>query len=247
MIIRTVNVKTILTPSKVYPYVINPYIGCEFGCIYCYACFMKKFTGHRDPWGQFVDVKINAATLLQKEIAKKQKDQVWLSGVCDPYQPSEKRYKLTRSCLKLLVENDWPVVIQTKSDLVLRDMDIIKQSQSCEVGFTITTVNDSIRKLFEPKAPPVTERIRALHTLKNAGITTYAMIAPMLPDCEKLIDLLEGCVDYIYIDRMNYYYAHSVYKKHKLESYCTNQYFFSASNEIAEKCKKAGIVYYSCF
>ncbi len=184
--------KTILSVSKVYPYVINPYTGCQHGCSYCYARFMKRVTGHREPWGEFVDVKINAADLLRVEIKKKKRGRVWISGVCDPYQPLEAQYKLTRQCLEILAQHTWPVVIQTRSPLVLRDIDIIKDAQDFEVGFSVTTADDRIRKLFEPHAPPINDRIEALDELHKAGIRTYAMIAPMLPGAEGLAVLLKG-------------------------------------------------------
>jgi DNA repair photolyase len=103
---------------------------------------MKRFTGHKEPWGEFVDVKINAPELLGKEIKKKRNGTVWVSGVCDPYQPLEKRYKLIRKCLEILVQNYWPVIIQTRSPLVVRDMDIFRKSKDFEVGLTITTASD---------------------------------------------------------------------------------------------------------
>jgi len=241
MVIRNIQAKSILSVSKVYDYVVNPYVGCQFGCLYCYARYMKKFTGHKEPWGTFVDSKDNAAVLLQKEIAKKKKGLVWISGVCDPYQPLEKKYAITRACLTILIENDWPVIIQTKSNLVLRDVDIIKNASSCDVGLSITTANDSIRKLFEPQSTAIADRIDAIKQLKKHGIRTYVMIAPMLPGCENLIDMLAGSVDYVYVDKMNYHYADSVYKKYALEQYCDNSYFFSASHEIAYRCEKEGI------
>ena len=96
MQIKEIHAKSILSPSKVYDYVINPYVGCQHACSYCYARFMKRFTGHKEPWGEFVDVKINAPDLLSKEIKRKKVGSVWVSGVCDPYQPLEKKYALTR-------------------------------------------------------------------------------------------------------------------------------------------------------
>ena len=149
MIIKEIQSKTILSVSKVYPYVINPYMGCQHGCSYCYARFMKRFTGHREPWGQFVDVKVNAPDLLKQDITKKKPGRVWVSGVCDPYQPLEAKYKLTRQCLEILAQNDWPVTIQTRSSLVLRDIDILKEGRYFEVGLTVTTADDSMRTLFE--------------------------------------------------------------------------------------------------
>jgi DNA repair photolyase len=225
MIIKEIQSKSILSASKVYPYVINPYVGCQHNCSYCYAHFMKRFTGHKEPWGQFVDVKLNAPDLLKKEITRKKVDRVWISGVCDPYQPLEGRYKLTRQCLEILAGNDWPVTVQTRSPLVLRDLDILKMGQSFEVGLSITTADDAIRKLFEPNAPPIKERVRALDELHWAGIRTYAMIAPILPMAETLAEILAGKVDSVIIDRMNYHYGDWVYRKYGLEEYLTDDYF----------------------
>ena len=155
LIVKEILAKTILSESKIYPYVINPYTGCQHGCWYCYARFMKRVTGHKEPWGEFVDVKINAADLLREEIQKKKRGKVWVSGVCDPYQPLEATYRLTRQCLEILARNYWPVIIQTRSPLVLRDIDIIKDARDFEVGFSVTTADERIRKLFEPDAPPI--------------------------------------------------------------------------------------------
>ncbi len=203
MMVREIQSKTILSVSKVYPYVINPYTGCQHGCSYCYARFMKRFTGHREPWGQFVDVKVNAPHLLKQEITRKKPGRVWVSGVCDPYQPLEAKYQLTRQCLEILAQNDWPATIQTRSALVLRDIDILKEGKYFEAGLSVTTADDGIRKLFEPDAPPIMDRIRALDELHRAGIRTYAMIAPILPGAEDLAEILAGKIDFAIIDRMN--------------------------------------------
>ncbi len=241
MIIREIQAKSILSASKIYPYVINPYVGCQHACSYCYARYMKKFTGHKEPWGTFVDVKINAAELLRKEVCKKKKAPVWISGVCDPYQPLERQYKLTRQCLQILVGDDWPVVIQTRSALVLRDVDIIKEAKNLEVGFSVTTADDGIRKLFEPGAPPIPERLNALAELHRMGVRTYAMIAPILPGAETLVPLLAGAVDYILVDRMNYHYADFIYRNHGLEEEMTEEYFTRVSKRITSDCCRLGI------
>ena len=238
MIVKEVQAKSILSTSKVYDYVVNPYIGCQHACSYCYARFMKRFTGHREPWGDFVDVKSNAANLLRVEINKKKQGRVWVSGVCDPYQPLEAKYKLSRQCLEILARNNWPAIIQTRSPLVLRDMDIIRQGKGFEVGFSVTTADDGIRKLFEPKAPPVNERIRALDELHKAGIRTYAMVAPMLPGAEGLAELLEGKVDYVLIDRMNYHYADWIYRKYGLQDKLTDE-FFQRTTRILDSIRNA--------
>ena len=239
--VREIQSKSILSASQIYPYVINPYVGCQHACSYCYARYMKKFTGHKEPWGTFADVKVNAAELLQKEIGRKKKDTVWISGVCDPYQPLEAKYLLTRQCLQILAENDWPVVVQTRSPLVLRDMDIFKAAKDIEVGFSVTTANDDIRKLFEPHAPPISERVAALAELHRSGIRTYAMIAPLLPGAENLMKMLEGAVDYILVDRMNYHYADWVYRKHGWDDKRTDEFFRVAGDRIATECGKLGM------
>mgnify|MGYP001207992839 CR=1 FL=1 len=239
--VRKIQSKTILSASKIYPYVINPYVGCQHACTYCYARYMKKFTGHKEPWGTFVDVKINAAELLQKEITRKKKDTVWISGVCDPYQQLEAKYKLTRQCLQILVHNDWPVIIQTRSPLVLRDIDIIKETKNIEVGFSVTTADENIRKLFEPHAPPIPARLNALAELHRSGIKTYAMIAPALPGSESLVKMLAGNIDYILVDRMNYHYADSIYKKSGLEDRLTEKYFSWVGQKIMFDCELLGI------
>ncbi len=233
LVVKEIQAKTILSKSKVYPWVINPYTGCQHGCWYCYARFMKRVTGHREPWGEFVDVKINAADLLRVEIKKKRRGKVWVSGVCDPYQPLEAKYRLTRQCLEILARNTWPGIIQTRSPLVLRDIDIIKDAQDFEVGLSITTADDRIRKLFEPQAPPINDRIQALGELHDAGIRTYAMIAPVLPGAEGLAELLKGKIDYVLIDRMNYHYADWVYRKYGMEDKLTDDLFYRMRQELA--------------
>lgn len=241
LMVREIEAKSILSASKIYSYVINPYVGCEHACSYCYARYMKRFTGHSEPWGTFVDVKMNAAELLAKEIGKKKKATVWISGVCDPYQPLEAKYQLTRRCLQTLIANDWPVVVQTRSPLVLRDMDIIKDGKHIEVGFSVTTADDRIRKVFEHQAPPIGQRLKALAELHDAGIRTYAMIAPLLPGAENLAEVLAGKVDYVLVDRMNYHYADHLYRKFHLEEKLSDGYFNWACEKIRTDCERLGI------
>jgi len=241
MNVKEIQSKTILSVSKIYSYVINPYVGCQHACTYCYARFMKRFSKHKEPWGEFVDVKINAADLLLVEINKKKPGSVWISGVCDPYQPLEAKYELTRKCLKILANHDWPVIMQTRSPLVLRDLDILREVPNIEVGFSITTADDNIRALFEPNAPPIKERLKALDELHLSGIKTYAMIAPILPGAELLTKALEGKVDYILVDRMNYNHANWVYTKYRLQDNLSDDFFSRTGRELADVCMKSGI------
>lgn len=241
MIIKEILSKTILSSSKIYPYVVNPYVGCQHSCSYCYARFMKRFTHHHEPWGQFVDAKINAPELLAKEIKSKKPQRVWVSGVCDPYQPVERKYKLTRQCLQLLVQDGWPVTIQTRSPLVLRDLDILARGRDLEAGLSVTTADDGIRKLFEPFAPSIDERVRALDDLHHAGLHTYAMIAPMLPGAEDLAELLAGKVDYVLVDRMNYTHSNWVYQKYGLQAKQTDEYFDETRHRLDREFARSGI------
>jgi len=241
MIIRETQAKAILSVSKIFDYALNPYTGCEHACSYCYARFMRRFSGHREPWGDFVDVKLNAPDLLAVEIGRKRRGSVWVSGVCDPYQPLEERYRLTRDCLKILVRCQWPVRIQTRSPLVLRDVDVLREGRDLEVGLSVTTADDSVRRLFEPRAPTIEERLRALAELHDAGVRTFAMIAPMLPGAESLAALLEGKVDHVLVDRMNYNYGDWVYRKHGLSDCRADGFFEMAAAELSSGLADRGI------
>lgn len=207
LIVKKIKVKSVLTRSGIpgVDYCINPYVGCFHGCRYCYATFMKRFTGHTEAWGSFVDVKVNSPEVLQRQLQRKARGRVMISSVTDAYQPIEAKYKLTRKCLEVLLQYQFPVDILTKSPLVLRDLDLIKEFKDIEVGITVTTNDEKIRKVFEPKAPSITARINTLKKLHNNGINTYAFIGPVLPmNPEALLENINPHVDSIIIDRMNY-------------------------------------------
>jgi len=241
VIVKERFAKAILSESKVYDYTINPYVGCEHGCTYCYARFIKRFTGHKEAWGDFVDVKVNALSLLEREVKGKRVGRVWISGICDPYQPVEREYGLTRGCLEILSERGWPATVQTKSPLVLRDLDLLKGFGGAEVVFTVTTADDGVRRIFEPKAPSVDERIEALGRLSSEGIRTRAMIAPILPGAEGLASMLRGRVESALIDRMNYHYADWVYRRHGLEYAMGDEFFAKEGNALAKALEREGI------
>jgi DNA repair photolyase len=207
LIVKKIKVKSVLTRSGIpgVDYCINPYVGCFHGCRYCYATFMKRFTGHTEAWGSFVDVKVNSPEVLQRQLQRKARGRVMISSVTDAYQPIEAKYKLTRKCLEVLLQYQFPVDILTKSPLVLRDLDLIKEFKDIEVGVTVTTNDEKIRKVFEPKAPSITARINTLKKLHNNGINTYAFIGPVLPmNPEALLENINPHVDSIIIDSMNY-------------------------------------------
>ncbi|MBC7264068.1 MAG: radical SAM protein [Chloroflexi bacterium] len=212
MIIREIHCKSILTKSGIegVDYALNPYVGCAHGCVYCYASFMKRFTGHKEEWGTFVDVRVNAPEVLAKQMRRAKRGNIAIGTVTDPYQPLEKKYEITRACLEVLTAYDFPISILTKSALVLRDLDLLRRLQDVEVGFTITTPDDGVRRLFEPRSSPVPARLEALSELAKAGIKTWAFYGPVLPllsDTEEQMDVLFGelakaGVSYVYVDSM---------------------------------------------
>ena len=241
MIVKEIYAKTILSKSKVQDYTINPYIGCQHACTYCYARFIKRFTGHKEPWGEFVDVKINAPSLLAHEIKKKKRGRVWVSGLCDPYQPLETKYEVTRKCLEILSKHDWSPTVQTKSPLVLRDIDLLRNFNDVQVTVTVTTADEGIRRIFEPNAPSVMQRLETLEKLHAARIKTSLMIAPVLPMAENLVTKLSGKVDHAIIDKMNYHHADWVYRKYGLE-YARNEKFLSQQKtKLVDALTREGI------
>ncbi len=202
MKIKEVECKSVLSDTKLYglDYSLNPYTGCGHSCAYCYAVFMKKFTGHEEDWGSFVDVKVNAPEVLDKEVRKKEKGSVLLSSVTDAYQPLEEEYEITREILEILQENGFNVSILTKNDLVLRDMDILKRFDhgSLSIGFTINFLSEGDRKLWEPGASKIDERIEALRRLEEEGIPTYVHVGPWLEGITNLEKILNRVEDYVY-------------------------------------------------
>ncbi|MDD1674820.1 MAG: radical SAM protein [Methanomicrobiales archaeon] len=160
---------------------LNPYTGCTHACAYCYARFMMRFARTHEPWGSFVHPKVNCPERLVTQLRRMKPRKVMISSVTDPYQPAEADYGLTRSCLLLLVETGCTISILTKSALVIRDSDILKKCPCCEVGFSITTLDDRIAAIIEPGASLPSERIAVLRELGEAGIRTWVFIAPVLP------------------------------------------------------------------
>ena len=237
--IREISVRTALTKSGIpgMRYCINPYVGCVHACKYCYATFMKRFTGHIEAWGSFVDVKINAPEVLRKQLKRAERGGIIMSSVTDPYQPIEAKYRITRKCLEVLDLFKFPVNILTKSPLVLRDIDIISKLKDSEVGLTITTDNDKVRKIFEPRAPTIAARIEALKKLHKAGIDTYVFIGPLLPmDPESLAKQIRPYISGILIDRMNYINKTKwIYKKYNIEKWLDEEF----TGDIIERLNKS--------
>jgi DNA repair photolyase len=248
--VKEVKAKSILNRSKIFDYCLNPYTGCQINCAYCYArLFMRRYSGHTEPWGEFVDVKVNAPEILKNQLDRAKRGTVWISSVCDPYQPLEATYQLTRSCLKELAKKDFPVNIQTKSKLVLRDVDLFQEFKAIEVGCTVTTDDEQVAKLFEPGATPVGERLRALETLHSSGVNTFAFIGPLLPgNPERLIESLEGTVETVLIDRMNYVYSvRGFYRKLGLAEKMTEGFFREYRERLIAELEKRNMRFQALF
>ena len=202
--------KSIINSSGIegVDYAVNPYIGCAHACTYCYAKFMTRWYHKGEKWGTFVDVKKNAKECLLKDVEGRRRGVILLSSVTDAYQPAEKKYGLTRSLLKVLVNHDFPVEILTKSSLVTRDLDILTRFDEVEVGLTVTTFDERVRRTFEPGASPIEERLDALKLFSDAGIPTYAFLGPLLPyvsepGFEALLNRLAESVNRVLVDRLN--------------------------------------------
>lgn len=231
MDVTEITAKTILVKSRIpgADYVINPYLGCAHGCRYCYAVFMRRYARHHPgaPWGSFVEAKINLAPVLRAELARKKRPgRVILSSVCDPYQPVELRYRLTRSALNLLAEFGWGIDILTRSPLVLRDLDLLSAIPQVTVGLSITTDDDRVRQVLEPQAPPIPARIATLKKLAQAGLSPWVFIAPMLPmNPDRLYELIGPYVGEVMMDPLNYRQRISqVFRRHRWDYELTDAY-----------------------
>lgn len=217
---KEIQAKTMLVKSNIpdADYVINPYTGCIFGCLYCYASFMSRFVGESvDNWGKFLYVKANAVEALERQLARwpdrQRKSSVLISSVTDPYQGAEAKYKLTRGILQTFAKEKYPgqISILTKSHLVLRDKDILKKLKKADVGMTVTTTDDKISRFLEVRAPPASKRIAALKELHEEGIDTYAFVGPLFPHFKYQPELLDNLfgeladaeVDSVYVEHLN--------------------------------------------
>jgi DNA repair photolyase len=164
-----------------FEWTCNPYVGCTFGCTYCYAAFLPQARRPPEEWGKWLTAKKNAAALAEKQAPKVAGQAVYLSSVTDPYQPAERSLMLTRGILEALAEHQPRLTVQTRGPLVARDVDVLKQFRSLRVNMSIPTDSESVRQRFEPKAPPLEKRWAALRELREAGIAVGVCVTPTLP------------------------------------------------------------------
>ncbi len=182
-----INARSIFSPATGYirrggfDWTCNPYVGCSFGCTYCYAMFLPQSRRPKEDWGKWFQAKSNAVDLARKQAPSIAGQAVYMSSVTDPYLPAERRLGLTRGILEALVPHQPRLLIQTRGPLVMRDLDVLRQFESVRVNLSIPTDSEPVRRVFEPKAPPLEQRWQALAQVKGAGLPAGICITPLLP------------------------------------------------------------------
>ncbi len=204
MIVKEKQVKDVITKSNlpVSDYSVNPYTGCEHACKYCYACFMKRFTNHPEDWGEFIDVKFWQPI---KNPDKYNGKELFIGSVTDPYQPIEEKYKRTRALLEELQGSKAILSIATKSDLVLRDLDLIKTFPNARVSWSINTLDEQFRSDMD-KGVSIERRLAAMKTFHDAGVRTTCFISPIFPqitDVKAIVERAKKDCNIIWLENLN--------------------------------------------
>lgn len=203
-IIKDVDTKSVLTKSNlpVSDYSVNPYVGCTHSCKYCYASFMKRFTNHPEPWGSFVDVKHWPKINNPQRYAGKE---LFIGSVTDPYQPLEETYGRTRALLEQMQGSGCKISIATKSDLILRDLDLIKTFPDARVSWSINTLDEAFREDMDD-AVSVERRLTAMEAFHDAGVRTTCFISPIFPgitDVPAIIRRAKQLCNLIWLENLN--------------------------------------------
>lgn len=203
-IVRLVEGKSILTKSNLpaADYSANPYTGCAHACKYCYASFMKRFSDHPEPWGGFVDVKHWPEIKNPRRYAGKE---VFIGSVTDPYQPLEETWGRTRALLEQLKGSGCKISISTKSDLILRDLDIIKTFPNARVAWSVNTLDEAFRADMDQGAS-IARRLAAMKAFHDAGVETVCFISPIFPgitDVPGIIRRVKGQCGFIWLENLN--------------------------------------------
>lgn len=202
--IHDIDVKSVMTKSSlpVGGYSVNPYVGCPHACKYCYASFMKRFTGHTEPWGTFLDVK------HWKPISDPHKydgQRIVIGSVTDGYNPYEERFGRTREILKELQGTDAEIMICTKSDLVLRDLDLLKTFKKVTVSWSVNTLDEDFRANMDC-ASSIEARLKAMKEVYESGIRTVCFISPIFPgitNCKAIIERVKDFTDLVWLENLN--------------------------------------------
>lgn len=204
MVINEINVKSVMTKTNlpVSDYAANPYVGCSHACKYCYASFMKRFTNHPEPWGEFIDIKTWPELKNPGKYAGKE---IFFGSVTDCYQPVEAKYGRTRSLLEQLRGSGAKISISTKSDLILRDLDLIKSFPEARVSFSINTLDEKFRKAMD-RGVSIERRLDAMKQLYEAGIQTTCFISPIFPgitDVKAIIERAKKQCNLVWLENLN--------------------------------------------
>lgn len=212
---KAIVTKKILTEASGYldvgfTHSLNPYSGCRFSCLYCYVRELPIQRFKDRPWGEWVEMKSNAAESYRKEIKKlRQKGKpvhIYMSSATDPYQPIEREARITREILEAMLEEPPDSIqIQTRGPLITRDIDLFVQlKEKCDVlvSMTVETDREDIKRIFAPLAPGVKLRIKALKAVHDAGIRTQAAVSPVLPFTPEFPEKLEPVADRVWIDTL---------------------------------------------
>ena len=257
-IVSIVRVRNVMTKSNlpVGDYSVNPYTGCQHGCKYCYACFMKRFTGHAEAWGSFVDVKDWGEI---KNPEKYRGKELFFGSVTDPYQPLEEKFGRKRALLEQLKGSGAEISIATKSDLILRDLDLIKTFPNARVSWSIDTLDEGFKNDMD-NAVSIGRRIAAMKAFHAAGVRTTCFISPIFPgitDCKAIIKATRGICNLVWLENLN---LRGSYKPVVLryiaekrpdlvplysDIYHKNSraYWSALNEEIAAFCKEEGLEY----
>ena len=203
-IIRDIDVQSVMTKSSlpVGGFSVNPYIGCPHACKYCYASFMKRFTGHTEPWGMFLDVK---HWKPMDNPHKYDGQRIVIGSVTDAYNPYEEEFCRTRKLLEELKGTDAEIMICTKSDLVLRDLDLLKNFRKVTVSWSVNTLDEQFRCDMD-RAVSIERRLEAMKQVYNSGIRTVCFISPIFPgitDVKAIIDRVKDFADLIWLENLN--------------------------------------------
>ena len=259
---KEVKVNDYLTKSNLpaSDYVINPYIGCPHGCKYCYASFMKRFTGHKEDWGTFIDIKQCDKKINTKKLENKR---VFLSSVTDCYNEFEEKYELTRNILKQLVDIDCELSISTKSKLILRDMDLLKQMKNLTVSMSINTLDENFKSDMD-NASSIQERLHTLKQLHDNGIYTVLFMSPIFPYITNFKEIIEVSKEYIdeywfenlnlrgdYKTKILFYiqekYPEFIDKYNDIYIKGNKQYWYDLLKEVQEYCESNNVKYINYF
>jgi len=204
----SIEAKSIITKSNIpgIDYVINPYIGCQHACLYCYAEFMKRFTGHSgETWGDFLDVKQFGLDKIKPE--KYDGKTILLSSVTDPYTPLEVKYENTRRILERLIGTRANIQILTKSRLVERDIDLFQQFERIQVAVSMNTLDTEFARIIEPRASNPQDRLKALQRVAGMGISTYVFLSPIFPkitDWKVIINAAQTITNEFHFENLNF-------------------------------------------